>query len=222
MRVAVMTCLRDRFSYTEHCYPTLVKNAGVEFDWYVVDQGSRDATLIWLHAKRGVETIELEENVGICRGLNMLLDGPLNAEDYDCIVRWDNDCEVLTPDTLRVVAEAAVEHGWILAPRVLGLRFPPTEAEPASLGSLTVGETVTLGGIFMAVPSDLFTDWGYRYDESFPPYTGDEAICAWWRANGGRCGYVHGLEVNHFERILEQAECFPDYQIRKEREMAVA
>ncbi len=160
-----------------------------------------------------------EENIGICPALNLLLDGELDASDYDVIVRWDNDCEVLTPDTLKTVCEAAFESGWILAPKVRGLRFSPAEAAPAPLGGVTVGETVTLGGIFMAIPADLFTDWGFRYDETNPPYAGDEAICAWWRANGGRCGYVLDCEVNHYERIDEQELRFPEYQARKMREI---
>ncbi len=217
-----MTLLRDRLAYSQHCIPTLFENAGCDFDWYVVDQGSTDGTLEWLETQPYAAMISLKENIGICRALNLLLDGPLEADNYDAIVRVDNDGEVLTPGTLRTVAEAAVERGWILAPRVLGLRLPPAEAEPAPLGDLTVGETVTLGGIFMAMPADLFVDWEFRYNEDFPTYTGDEAICAWWRANGGHCGYLTEYQVNHYERVVEQAERFPAYQARKQAEMSAA
>ena len=219
MNVAVLTCLRDRLEYTKHCYPTLVENAGCGFDWYVIDQGSTDGTQEWLESQAAHVTLA-GENLGICPGLNRLLDDIITG-DYDVVCRWDNDCEVLTPDTLRAVCEAADEHGWILAPTVLGLRHPPSRAMPQPLGDVMVAETATLGGIFMAIPSDLFTDWEYRYDESFPPYTGDEAICAWWRANGGHCGYLTDYEVNHYERVDEQEEKFPEYQARKEREMGL-
>ncbi len=221
MRIAVATLLRDRLSYTQHCLPTLYANAGCDFDWFVVDQGSTDGTVEWVETQPYTALLSLPENVGICRALNILLDGPLDANEYDVVVRWDNDCEVVTPDTLRVVAQAAQQHGWILAPQIGGLRQPPQEQPPAALGGLTVGETAVLGGIFMAIPADLFTDWGYRFNETNPPYAGDEAICAWWRAQGGACGYVHGFHVNHYERIQEQADLFPDYQARKQAEMAL-
>ncbi len=220
MRVAVVTLTRDRLDFTKHCFNTLRSNAGIKYDHIVLDQGSTDGTVEWLVDQPELSVISMRENMGICPALNYLLDREIDPENFDVIVRWDNDCEVLTPNTLRTVCEAADQSGWILAPKVRGLRFSPAEAAPAPLGDVFVGETVTLGGIFMAIPSDLFTDWGFRYDETNPPYTGDEAICAWWRANGGHCGYVQGYEVNHYERIDEQMERFPEYQARKELEMA--
>ncbi len=215
-----MSMTRDRLDYSKHCFATLQAHAGCEFDHYFVDQGSTDGTVEWLETLDYSALISLKENIGICRALNLLLDGPLNPDLYDAIVRVDNDAEVVTPGTLRIVAEAAVQHGWILAPRVVGLRQPPAEAAPAPLGDLTVGETVTLGGIFHAIPADRFVDWDFRYNEDFPAWTGDEAICAWWRANGGRCGYVHDCEVKHYERVVEQDEFLPDYAARKRQEMA--
>jgi GT2 family glycosyltransferase len=164
----------------------------------------------------------MTSNIGICRALNMLLDDTVDPEEYDAIVRWDNDCEVLTPNTLRDVAWAACETGWILAPRVNGLINPPPQASPRPIGvDRVVRETHVLGGIFMAIPADLFTDHEYRYDETFPPYTGDEAICGWWRARGGHCGYLQGYDVNHYERVIEQHDLLPDYQARKHAEMSV-
>ncbi len=224
MKVAVLTLTRDRLAYTQHCFATLRENAGCDFDHFVFDNGSTDGTVAWLAGERDADRLipsTLGKNIGICRALNILIES-IGVENYDAIVRVDNDAEVLTTGTLRTVAEAAVDSGWILAPRVLGLRLPPAEAAPAPLGALTVGETVTLGGIFMSMPADLFVDWEFRYNEDFPTYTGDEAVCAWWRANGGHCGYVHDCEVRHYERVVEQSERFPAYQARKQAEMSAA
>jgi GT2 family glycosyltransferase len=220
MKVAVLTLLRDRLDYTRHCYQTLIDNAGIDFDWYVVDQGSRDETPRWLEQQAYAAAFLLPTNIGICPALNMLLDQACDPAEYDVIVRWDNDCELLMPGTLRTACEVADERGWILAPTVLGLLSPPAQAEHAFLGEHLVAETTHLGGIFQAIPADLFSDFGFRYDESFPPYLGDEAICSWWRAQGGRCGYLVDWKVNHYERVAEQRKVLPDYQARKEQEMA--
>jgi glycosyltransferase involved in cell wall biosynthesis len=218
MNVAVLTMTRDRIDYTKHCYQTLATNAGCDFDWYVVDQASDDGTQEWL-SHTDATVIEMFENIGICPALNMLLDRALEPADYDVIVRWDNDCELLTQNTLRDVAEAADATGWILAPHVRGLLNPPPTLPSASLDRWWVSETTILGGIFMAIPSDLFTDFGYRYVETNPPWSGDEAITGWWRAHGGHCGYLDGYDVNHYLTTAGQNDDLPGYHERKLAEM---
>ena len=211
MNVAMLTCTRDRLDYTQHCYQTLVENAGCDFDWYVVDQASQDGTLEWLWGTDAT-VIPLEENIGICRALNLMLDTAFDPDDYDVIVRWDNDCELTQPGTLRVVCEASMDHGWILAPTVLGLRNPPGAAPAALLGPHLVAETQILGGVFMAIPSELFHV--VRYDETHPKWGGDEAICPWYRRQGGHCGYMVEWTVNHYETTDGQWDRYPDYFAR--------
>lgn len=213
MRIAVLTLTRDRLVYTQHCFQTLWDNAGCDFDWYVLDQGSTDGTAEWLLGDEALDVTILEQNIGICRGLNLLLDEAVNADDYDAVVRFDNDCEVLQPDTLRVVCEAAVEHDAILAPRVQGLRNPPPTLAYTKLGGHRIDEVHHLGGIFMAVPARAFRD--FRYDERQPLWTGDELICPWWTARGGRCGYLAGYAVNHYLTTDGQAADIPAYFERR-------
>lgn len=226
MRVAVLTLTRDRLLYSQHCFDTLRANAGIEFDWYVLDQGSTDGTPEWLDLQDDLTFVTLDRNVGITRGLNYLLDEmvyPADFEvepsDYDVIVRFDNDCEVVQPGTLRAVCEAAYDFDAILAPHVQLLRHPPAVVGEVDMIGETIQVTNILGGIFMAIPARLFTDLGYRYDETHPAWTGDEAIVPWWRAQGGVAGYLDGWHVNHYERVQEQADTLPDYQARKAAEV---
>ncbi len=221
MRIAVLTMTRDRVDYSAHCYASLLVNAGTDFDWFVVDQGSQDETQAWL-GSTDATIIPLEDNIGICPALNLMLDQAFDPEDYDVIVRWDNDCELLTPNTLRDVCEAADDFGWILSPLVLGLRNQPAMTGTFRLGDKVVRETSILGGIFMAIPSDLFTDLDYRYDETNPPYAGDEAICGWWREQGGHCGYLTDYQVNHYLTTDGQHHDIPDYFARSVMEGAPA
>lgn len=220
MRSAVLTLTRDRLAYTRHCFQTLRDHAGCDFDWYVLDQGSKDGTGAWLLEQPDLDVTLLHENIGICRGLNLLLDEAVNPADYDVIVRFDNDCEVLQPGTLEAVCVAAAETGWIVAPRVLGLRNPPATLEQVAAVGHQIGIVHHLGGIFMAIPAHLFSEHGYRYDETQPAWAGDELICPWWTSKGGRSGYLHGYAVNHYLTTDGQASDDADYWRRKLTEMA--
>ena len=220
MRVAVLTLTRDRLAYTRHCFQTLRDNAGCDFDHLVLDNASTDGTVDWLEGEYHPHILaQLGSNIGICRGLNVLL-GSIDPADYDVIVRFDNDCEVTRPGTLRAVCEVAHEYEAIVAPHVLRLLNPPIVIGQAIAGRHVIDQTAILGGIFMAIPATLFSQHGFRYDENMPPWTGDEAIVPWWRARGGVAGYLAGWTVNHYERVAEQHEELPEYQARKEQEMA--
>lgn len=221
LRIAVLTLTRDRLDFTKYCFQTLRDNAGCWYDHFVYDNGSTDGTLDWLINQDDLIVFSSDENIGLCRGLNKLLDDA-DVDDYDVIVRFDNDCEVLTPDTLRICAEIAADYGAIVAPTVHGLQNPPHTFSPVGAGEHVIDQTQILGGIFMAIPAYLFTDHGYRYDESHHLHTGDEAIVPWWRAQGGIAGYVRDLHVNHYMTTDGQLGALPDYFARKDREWATA
>lgn len=220
MNVAVLTLTRDRLAYTQHCFQTLERNSGCDYRHFVLDQGSTDGTAEWLSEQDNLDVVALPANIGLCPGLNRLL-RCFSLDLFDVIVRFDNDCEVLQPDTLRTVCQVAVEYDAIVAPHVNGLNNPPRIVGTATAGSHTINETEILGGIFMAVPARLFSDLGFRYDERMPPWAGDEQIVPWWRAQGGCAGYLDGWQVNHYLTTEGQKQDDAGYQARKEREMAV-
>ncbi len=222
MDIALLTFTRDRLDYTKHCFASLEDNTRVEYDHYVLDQASEDDTWTWLWdwSKEGFETRVIkrsEENIGICRGANQLLN-TLNPENYDVIVRFDNDCEVTQPGTLKACAEVAMDYGIICAPRVLGLQNPPATIRTVKVGHQLLDETAILGGIFMAIPAFLFTEHAFRWNENTPLGTGDESIVPWWRAHGGVCGYLQDYTVNHYETTVGQHARYPEYFARTAEE----
>lgn len=221
MKVAVLTLTRDRLDYTKHCFATLRNNAGCGFDHFVYDNGSTDGSREWLLANNNIaDMIASNGNDGICPALNRLLALATGHDDYDAIVRYDNDCEVITPGTLAAVCNVAIDHDAIVAPTVNRLNHPPAVVNTYDVNGARFDQTMILGGIFMAIPAHLFTEHGYRYDETSPPWTGDEAIVPWWTQQGGICGYLRSHEVNHYERVDEQRDKLPGYQDRKDREIA--
>lgn len=223
MNIGLLTFTRDRLDYTRHCFASLQKNAGCEYDHWVLDQASTDGTVgfltEWVDLWPGRHVVLAKKNMGICPAANHLID-LMDPAKYDVIVRYDNDCEVTQPDTLKVCADLAYRFGAITAPRINGLNNPPAAIRTVSLGGTLLDETAVLGGIFMCVPAFMFAEMGYRFDENHPPATGDEAIVPWARAHGGVCGYVQDYSVNHFETTEGQKARYPSYEDRKRRELA--
>lgn len=220
MNVAVLTLTRDRLDYTKHCFAALRENAGCAFDHYVLDNGSGDDTVAHLTSEYRPHTlIPQPDNIGIARGLNMLLDH-VNLLDYDVVVHFDNDCELTQPNALRDLAQAVVDTNWILSPRILGLNHPPQPTRQVTCAGHELLDIPQIGGICLAAPAWWYDD--YRYPEDLPKWGHDDAhICAAYRHEGGACGYVKRLEANHYETSNGQAERYPDYWARKLDEMGL-
>jgi hypothetical protein len=139
----------------------------------------------------------------------------VDASAYDVVVKFDNDCELRQPNTLRDVCALTVEGGALLSPRILGLRNPPVMLRAARIGAETILEVAQIGGIFLAAPAWVYAD-GYRFDEDAPAWgTDDVSLCAWWRGQGGTVGYVKRLEAWHYETTDGQHDTFPSYFDRR-------
>lgn len=218
MKVAVLTCTRDRLDYTKHCFARLREYAGCDYDHYVLDNGSDEDTQDWLVAGTFSHLWLSPTNIGINRGLNHLLDR-LDG-DYDVVVKFDNDCELVRPDTLRDVCDLVVRGGCILSPRILGLRHPPETVQRLLIGDETILEVPHVGGIFLAAPAGVFDTFRYREDR--PTWGGDDSeLCQHFRRLGGTCGYVERLEAWHYETTDGQVARYPEYWARKLDELGL-
>jgi glycosyltransferase involved in cell wall biosynthesis len=222
VKIAVISLARDRLDYSRVCFESLRNNAGTDYDHYVLDNGSTDGTSQWLQAESRASRLHdvtyRRDNAGISRGLNSLLDR-LDPAVYDVIVKFDNDCEVVTPNTLRDIAALTHKYGLLLSPEIHGLRNPPATigGTPLSLGGQLVDEKAQIGGIFLAAPASLYES--FRYSESNPTWGQDDVeVCAHWRRQGGKCGYVRGYVANHYLTTDGQWADQPAYFDRKQEE----
>ena len=219
MKVAVLSLTRDRLNYTQHTFPLLYELAGCQFDHFVLDQGSDDLTVPALIGFRPSGLVRLDRNIGISRGMNVLLE-IIDGQGYDVVVKFDNDCELLQPDTLAIIAKLALEGDALLSPRILGLQNPPRPTGEFMIGGETVLDIPQIGGIFLAAPASLYED--FRFNPDNPIYGGDDVeICAYARMVGMRCGYVERFAANHYEGTEKQRETYPEYWERKKQEMGL-
>ncbi len=221
MKVCVLSLTRDRLDYTKTCFQSLRDNAGIDYDHIVFDNGSTDGTFDWLREEFNTGRVTAfgrsDTNIGISRAMNELLDGL--DEPYDVIVKFDNDCELRTPNTLADIARLTFDYGLLLSPVIHGLRLPPRTigGTPLSLGGHLVDEKLQIGGIFLAAPADMYET--FRYAEKNPTWGGDDVqVCREWRAGGGKCGYVQGYDAWHHETTDGQHARYPDYFARKHQE----
>jgi hypothetical protein len=210
VKVGVLSLCRDRLAYSRHCFAKLHEFAGCQFDHFVLDQGSQDGTLEWLSDQFADGYIDMlvcePENIGIPRGMNTLLDNL--DQDYDVIVKFDNDCELTQPNTLRDICEIIEWENVLLSPCILGLNNPPASTGEFEIMGETIIDIPQIGGIFTAAPARIYDE--FRFDGS-KLLDDDVQLCWWWRWKGGRCGYVKRLSANHFETTSGQHARYPEY-----------
>jgi hypothetical protein len=104
LAIAVLSLTRDRLDYTKHSFDTL-RSSPAATSTHLRPRpgiGGRDAGLAQDYDPTGL--VLERENIGVCRGLNTLLDFAFEIDDYDVVVKFDNDCELTQPNTLRDVA----------------------------------------------------------------------------------------------------------------------
>lgn len=223
MRIAAYTLTRDRLQYTQECFTALREMAGCPFDHFVVDNGSRDDTMLWLTQEYVPHWIwPLDENVGISRGSNIALRAILAFGNYDLVVKFDNDCMVKTPGILaavsRIYSGCKEAERWVLSPRVDGINKQPRRARDHALGGHPIGVTAIVGGLFQVTPEPIARQF-YKaggYDESLPLARGqDDQYAEWLRINRYANGYIEDVAVSHHETTDGQAKRYPDYFRRK-------
>ena len=133
------------------------------------------------------------------------------------VVKYDNDCELLTPNALRDIAALTLESGWILGPVMHGYGTPLIGLREVPFGEHVFAEKHQIQGCFLAATGAFYES--FRYDESNPLWGGDdEEVCRYIRSQGGHCGQVLGYEANHYETTLGQEARYPEYFERKVHE----
>jgi glycosyltransferase involved in cell wall biosynthesis len=221
-KIAIFTLTRDRLAYTKKSFKSLKKNAGYPYTHFIIDNGSTDGTQEWLKKQKDLEIISLEKkNIGISKASNKVLDVILK-QDFDLIIKFDNDCEVISSDILKELIEVyetipPFYSKFMLSPRVEGLNFQPQRGERMTINKHAVGITKIIGGIFQPMPAECYKL--YRYNEKLPKAKGqDEDITLWFRQLGGQVGYIEDLIVEHIDSTEGQKKKYPAYFKRKNKE----
>jgi glycosyltransferase involved in cell wall biosynthesis len=217
MKVAILTLTRDRLDFTKHCFKTLQNKAGYLYDHYVHDNGSTDGTAMWLLGQLLTSVYISSENLGIACGMNELRE-TIRGKGYDLVIKFDNDCEVVSDNILKEVVEMYEKcpelQSWALTPRTEGLRNQPRRGlDTYNFNGNTVKPAGIIGGIFKIMPAKMF--FSYRNNEELPKASGNDS---YFSTLGYRMGYIENLTVNHYLTTDGQAKRYPEYFKRKHEE----
>jgi glycosyltransferase involved in cell wall biosynthesis len=221
VRIAVFTMTRDRLEFSQHCFETLWAKAGEPFDWFVMDNGSTDGTVQWLEAMRPKfkQVVYLPRNIGISQAANLALTLIRLGGPYDLVIKFDNDCEVITPNILPQIVEcfSAAKEKFILSPRVEGINRQPVRGGQIKLGRHPIGVTGHVGGLFCVAPGYFYKT--YQYPLTLPLASGDDSyFCGVHAKRGVTIGYIEDVVVKHYMTTDGQAKKYPEYFKRKFQE----
>lgn len=210
LKVGIFTLTMNRLDYTKKMYKSMKSMAQYPFDWFVVDNGSNDGTKEWVKDKATL--IDNPKNVGISKGSNQALDAI--GEDYDVIIKVDNDCEFLTDNWLSDIVDIYTkQRGLVLSPRVEGLKDNPGGVPRTSysyVGDHFIGLVPHIGGISVASYKSAYK--GFRWpDEDFLHGQQDYVFSQTALRRGFTLAYLENHIVEHMYGTEGQEKRDPEY-----------
>lgn len=222
-RVAVVSLTRDRLNFTKACFSRARQTAGIDYDHYVLDNGSTDGTqkFIFSNYRKSIDWAELHpDNIGIHNGL-MRIREEISNGCYDYVLKMDNDCFPLSSNWLQSLIGLLEWLGpdkWVLSPRVEGLNHQPLRKEVIQVDDqVIVGVTDIVGGLCRLMSYENFMRLGQN--TSLPLGYGDDTRLAQLAPQfGWRMGYAENIVVEHILSTNGQMKAEPEYFKRKHRE----
>lgn len=228
-RVVVFSMVTGgRHGVTLESFKSLQKKTHRHFIHVVLDQNSDERTKIVLkvYAEKYTNVILLrsEENLGISRGTNYVLDNIAKNLRPDVIVKFDNDCVILDDGCLDLcIAEVVQEDQLVLSPYVEGLvqnkGGAPRVAHDVGRG---IGFTEHIGGIVTVASWRAWVDFMKLGGHAVPaPLHGnqDSEFSSKLRSVGYVFGYKEDVRVLHADRA-EDSE-YPEYHVLRKKEKEV-
>jgi len=223
LRVAVFSLTYDRLAYTIETIESMREKTKYEFDHFIVDNGSKDKTPIWLAdnaEKYNIKYTLNEKNVGISKGSNQALDMIKEAGDYDIIIKIDNDVNFITDGWLETIIDVFHKtNSMIMSPYVEGLRDHPGGTPRIRFGYIGdhyIGMVGHLGGICVAAPARAYE---YRWDEEdFLHGEQDWIFSQEMKAQGYPMIYLENVRIEHMDSTAGQEKKYPEYFERRKKE----
>jgi len=215
-RVAIFTLTWNRLDFTKKMLDSVHNTTEYPFDWFVVDNGSTDGTLEFVKDKARV--IKNKKNIGISKASNQALD--LIGDDYDIIMKLDNDAEFMTDGWLEAIVDIwKINKMFVLSPRVEGLMDNPggvPRSRYTYCGEYYLGVTIHLGGISVAAPKEAYE--GFRWNEDdFLHGEQDIIFSNHVRKNKYTMAYIEEFAIEHLGKKNIQGKYDEQWQKARTR-----
>lgn len=222
-RVAIFTLTYDRLELTKKSFESLSKTAGYPFHHFIIDNGSTDGTVKWLeeyekHA--GFTFVGANPvNKGISFGSNQAIKAITELDDYDIIVKVDNDAEFISEGWLKKMVDIwKTNHQIIMSCYVEGLKDNPGGAPRYHRGTIKgepIGMTNHLGGVCVFADARAYKN--FRWDEDDYLHSAqDLAFSQYVTTHGYAMAYLENYSLRHATAEMEAQ--YPEYYERRKTE----
>jgi glycosyltransferase involved in cell wall biosynthesis len=215
-KVACLTLTYDRLEYTKRMWESLNKSTKYPFKWFVWDNGSKDGTQEWL--KKEIVPISpavtlYGENQGITKASNEAIEEILKGEDFEIIIKVDNDCEFLTFGWLETIIDLwKRNHLLYITPYPEGLVDNPGGAPRIGysyIGPYFVEVSYHLSGLCAAVWSKAYEK--FRWTDQFLHGNQDREASIAFSKQGFMPMYLPLHRIQHMDTTAGQYKKFPEY-----------
>lgn len=220
MKIAIFTLTRDRLNYTKRTFKALKETAGMDYDHYVLDNGSKDGTRKWLLTQSFAGLIFSPDNKGLWQGINTILTETKFFEGYDLVLKLDNDVEFPHNNWLKDLVDTYKKLGsnWIISPFVEGVCNGAGGAPRLEMcieNGITIGKSAHVGGICLLTSAD-------NYSEMMPNLALASGWDYWFCTHfHGAVGYIEDIHVKHMDSSEGQEKNKPEYYTRKKKESKI-
>lgn len=221
-RVAIFTLSYDRIDYTKRMAESLKKSTKYPYDWFILDQGSKDGSDEWLekHAQDyaiHAEVLLSPKNLGISGGSNRLLDLIQIPNDsgkaYQIIIKVDNDCEFMTFGWLETLIDIwKRNHMVYLTPYPEGLVDNPGGAPRVGysfIGDYFVEVSYHLSGLCAFADARAYK--GFRWSDRFLHGNQDREASISFSKKRFMPAYIPIHRVMHMDTTVGQHEKYKKY-----------
>jgi len=203
-RPAILSLCSNRLFYTKYCFHSLYNNAGMEFDHYVVDNGSTDGTDEWLYRNRKMfkKLYRNDKNLGIRDGFLCALND-IENDGHEWFITTPNDLEILT-DNIIVHMNKFWNHTkgkYLFGPKVFGIAAQIPIIETKKLHGYNISIIGPTGGGYCAYPIKIFKE--YINSVEMWRATG---MCKYAENNGIKNVYLNDLHITHFDTNIVDHE----------------
>lgn len=208
MRLAAYTLTRDRLDYTKRMFEQL-KDCGMKFDHYVLDNGSTDGTKEYLKTLKLKGLYFSPDNKGLWQGINTILRKTEFFNGYELVLKLDNDLEFPEKDWLRALVDTYDARDYdCLTPFVEGICNGQGGAD-RMFDDMGIGVVAHCGGASLLTKAKFYKA---LMPEDRPKARGWDT----WFCQGKKCGIVEDIHIKH--DTVKQEQDKPDYYQRKIKE----
>ena len=191
MTVAAITITYNRLELTKKTIESFYSKTDVDFHVFV-DNGSTDGTQEYL---KKFHHILLPENLGITEAFIM---AAKQLQDYDFILKLDNDIETVTEDIIEKMLDFYSKLGmnYVCSPVDLNIdpNYMPRSYGKAFLHGYHVNYVTHTGGAFQLIPAKICK----LLVEDYTHFKlGDQAIGGFYQTHLYKPVYLMDLEMRH-------------------------